>query len=99
MALAVATHTFNFDSDGTASYTHDFGKLVRSAGAALQGFDIKYNDNVDHHVQAIDITIKNVKIVETTKVKIDVDFLLRDEGSHRGKGALSATILADIDPA
>ena len=97
MALEIASKTFTFSTNGSQSYTHDFKRPVRSAGAALQGFDVQYSDNVDHHVEQIDMTIKNVEIVDTTKVEIEVDFLLRDEGNHRGKGSLKATIMADVE--
>ena len=76
--------------------TVPFTGTVRSAGAALNGFDITYN-NGDHHLlrEVIDLSVEH----DTNSVTVTASFLLRDNSGNiddRFSGHVDCLIIADV---
>ena len=101
MALEFRQLTINFDATSgrkqRESATAVFSGRVRSAEAALKGYNIRYT-NGDHHVleQEIDLDITNVN---NNTVTVAADFLLRDSSGNIDdpyRGFVQAVVMAEV---
>ena len=73
------------------------GRTVRSANAALKGFNIEFT-NGDHEIVRQEIDIDVIGVVGEA-VNLSVDFLLRDSSGNIDdpyKGSVEVLVIADV---
>jgi hypothetical protein len=97
MSLRTMPQHFSFTGSGTQSGRADFGNNVRSAGAAVQGYNITYGNN-DHHVRDLQVEASNVTM-NGTVVTYDVTFKLRDGSNTQGNADINIVVFADVEAA
>lgn len=101
MALALKSLTITFDTTAgikqRESATAVFGGTVKSAQAALKGFNCTYpTQERKFHSQEIDLDITSIT---GNTVTVAADFLIRDKSGNIDdpfKGWVEAVIIADV---
>lgn len=82
----------------TQTFTHNFGRKVRIADAAINGFKLEFT-NADHHVHIAEVDI-DAKIVGNNVVEYTIEMLLRDRSGNIDdpySGYIQVLIIASVD--
>jgi len=97
MGIKMKSRTVTFSDNSVQPVSEEMNFRVRNAAVVIEGFEARYSDNNDHHLERIKIEIRNVDW-QDTKVFFDVELHKSDEGnSHTGKGDVTCQIVAEVD--
>jgi hypothetical protein len=103
--MPVAFRTTRITFDQTKGFQNEpatvvFKTKVRSAGLAINGYKIQFDDG-DHHLQSLEINILDSKMkLEGTTVSFSVDFAMRDNDlgfTHPFDGYVDVLVIADVE--
>jgi hypothetical protein len=102
MAVSFKRLTLNFDTttggEQVEKATAVFGSKVNRAQAALNGFDVQY-DNTDRELKRLKIDVDNSPVINGNTVEVTARYLLRDNSGNIDdpySGRIDVLVIADV---
>ncbi len=96
MGIRMRSRTVIFSENGVQPITEDMRYRVTDAAVVIEGVDVAFRDNNDHHLERLKAEIRNVQW-DNTRVYFDVELFMSDESGNVGKGEVTCQILAEVD--